>query len=93
MPYQKLYDQVLEWVAPKSRVLDLGTDTSVVDVTAGSLLVDGERFTYALCRPPGHHAERRIYGGFCFLNNAAIGWSTFFALPVWLLRRSLWASQ
>ncbi|MCA9552840.1 MAG: hypothetical protein KC933_22590, partial [Myxococcales bacterium] len=23
-------------------------------------------------RPPGHHAERRTFGGFCYLNNAAI---------------------
>jgi acetoin utilization deacetylase AcuC-like enzyme len=43
-----------------------------VALTAAGLVVDGERFAYALCRPPGHHAERRIYGGFCFLNNAAI---------------------
>lgn len=27
---------------------------------------------YALCRPPGHHAERDRYGGFCYLNNAAV---------------------
>ncbi|MBD3291915.1 MAG: acetylpolyamine amidohydrolase, partial [Armatimonadia bacterium] len=26
----------------------------------------------AVCRPPGHHAERRVYGGFCYFNNAAI---------------------
>lgn len=41
-------------------------------LTAAALLLEGERLAYALCRPPGHHAERRIYGGFCFLNNAAI---------------------
>jgi len=35
-------------------------------------LLDGERLVYALCRPPGHHAERRVFGGFCYLNNAAI---------------------
>lgn len=29
-------------------------------------------FTYALCRPPGHHASRDIAGGFCYLNNSAI---------------------
>ena len=28
--------------------------------------------TYALCRPPGHHAPRAAFGGYCFLNNAAI---------------------
>ncbi len=27
---------------------------------------------FALCRPPGHHAARNVYGGYCFLNNAAI---------------------
>jgi acetoin utilization deacetylase AcuC-like enzyme len=27
---------------------------------------------YALCRPPGHHAARAMFGGYCFLNNAAI---------------------
>jgi acetoin utilization deacetylase AcuC-like enzyme len=28
--------------------------------------------TYALCRPPGHHASRDLYGGYCYLNHAAI---------------------
>jgi len=28
--------------------------------------------TYALCRPPGHHASARRFGGYCYLNNAAI---------------------
>ena len=27
---------------------------------------------FALCRPPGHHAAADLYGGYCFLNNAAI---------------------
>src|SRR3546814_5549467 len=25
-----------------------------------------------LVRPPGHHAERRSFGGFCYLSNSAI---------------------
>ena len=29
-------------------------------------------FSYALVRPPGHHASSDMYGGFCLLNNAAI---------------------
>ncbi len=27
---------------------------------------------YALCRPPGHHAAADLYGGYCYLNNAAM---------------------
>lgn len=47
-------------------------DAANVALTGASLTLKGERFVYALCRPPGHHAERRIYGGFCFFNNSAI---------------------
>lgn len=32
----------------------------------------GEHTTYAVCRPPGHHARHAAAGGFCYLNNAAI---------------------
>lgn len=41
---------------------------------------DGPRSSFALCRPPGHHAGREIAGGYCFLNNAAIAaqWLTQF---------------
>jgi acetoin utilization deacetylase AcuC-like enzyme len=27
---------------------------------------------YSLCRPPGHHATRDHFGGYCYLNNVAI---------------------
>jgi acetoin utilization deacetylase AcuC-like enzyme len=36
------------------------------------LLLGGERFAYALCRPPGHHAAADMAAGFCYFNNAAI---------------------
>jgi acetoin utilization deacetylase AcuC-like enzyme len=41
-------------------------------VTGADLLLEGERLAYALCRPPGHHAGRDYYGGYCYLNNAAL---------------------
>ncbi|MBN2294173.1 MAG: histone deacetylase family protein [Pirellulales bacterium] len=41
-------------------------------LTAGDMLLQGHRVAYALVRPPGHHAERRSFGGFCYFNNAAI---------------------
>ncbi|HEY5663923.1 MAG TPA: histone deacetylase family protein [Ilumatobacter sp.] len=47
---------------------------SSVDValTAADLVLGGERAAYGLCRPPGHHAARAAYGGYCFFNNAAV---------------------
>jgi acetoin utilization deacetylase AcuC-like enzyme len=43
-----------------------------VALTAVDLVLGGERAAYGLCRPPGHHAARSMYGGYCFFNNAAI---------------------
>ena len=47
---------------------------SAVDValTAADLVLAGDRAAYGLCRPPGHHAPRRAFGGYCYFNNAAI---------------------
>ncbi len=41
-------------------------------LTAADLLLEGRRLAYALVRPPGHHAERKSFGGFCYFCNAAI---------------------
>jgi acetoin utilization deacetylase AcuC-like enzyme len=35
-------------------------------------VADGARAAFALCRPPGHHASRDQFGGYCFINNAAV---------------------
>ena len=43
-----------------------------VALTGQALVAGGKRAAFALCRPPGHHAAADVYGGFCFLNNAAI---------------------
>lgn len=43
-----------------------------VALTATRAVLDGERAAFGLCRPPGHHAARDQFGGYCFLNNAAI---------------------
>lgn len=47
---------------------------AAVDVALGAAddVLDGERHAYGLCRPPGHHAARAMFGGYCFFNNAAI---------------------
>jgi acetoin utilization deacetylase AcuC-like enzyme len=35
-------------------------------------VLDGDPVAYGLCRPPGHHASAKLYGGYCFFNNAAV---------------------
>jgi acetoin utilization deacetylase AcuC-like enzyme/GNAT superfamily N-acetyltransferase len=41
-------------------------------LTAAQMLLKGNRLAYALVRPPGHHAEKKSFGGFCYLNSTAI---------------------
>ena len=42
-------------------------------LTALDPLLKGEaKASFALCRPPGHHAGADYLGGYCYLNNAAI---------------------
>jgi acetoin utilization deacetylase AcuC-like enzyme len=41
-------------------------------VNAADDVLAGEAMSFALCRPPGHHARVDAAGGFCYLNNAAI---------------------
>jgi acetoin utilization deacetylase AcuC-like enzyme len=43
-----------------------------IALTAARRVVEGDPAAFALCRPPGHHAARDCYGGYCYLNNAAI---------------------
>lgn len=43
-----------------------------VALTAQQHVQEGVQTVFALCRPPGHHASHDRYGGYCFLNNAAI---------------------
>lgn len=43
-----------------------------VALTGAERLRTGARGCFALCRPPGHHAAKDLYGGYCFFNNAAI---------------------
>ncbi|MDT8998950.1 histone deacetylase family protein [Paucibacter sp. APW11] len=41
-------------------------------LTALDLVLAGERAAYCLTRPPGHHAGADFFGGYCFINNAAV---------------------
>lgn len=41
-------------------------------LTAAQAVLDGTRAAYALVRPPGHHAEHRYFGGYCYFNSLAV---------------------
>jgi acetoin utilization deacetylase AcuC-like enzyme/GNAT superfamily N-acetyltransferase len=41
-------------------------------LTAAEEVLNGAPLAYALVRPPGHHAERGSFGGFCYFSNSAI---------------------
>lgn len=43
-----------------------------IAVSAADLVGSGAPVVYGLTRPPGHHAGADYFGGFCFLNHAAI---------------------
>ena len=60
---------------------DAVSSSAAIAVTAADVLSDAgdagdgdaaRSVVYALCRPPGHHATADQFGGYCYLNNAAL---------------------
>ncbi len=51
---------------------DAVVESAALALTGARLIRDGRRAVYALCRPPGHHAARADFSGFCYANNAAL---------------------
>lgn len=43
-----------------------------VALTGARRIRGGARSAFSLCRPPGHHAAIDMFGGYCFINNAAV---------------------
>jgi acetoin utilization deacetylase AcuC-like enzyme len=43
-----------------------------VALSGAAILREGDKAAFALTRPPGHHASGDVFGGFCYLNNAAV---------------------
>jgi len=48
-----------------------------IAVTAADHVIDNAVTAYGLCRPPGHHAMADQFGGYCYLNNAALAAQRF----------------
>lgn len=41
-------------------------------LTAADSIIEGRKSAYVLTRPPGHHVEKSMFGGFSYFNNCAI---------------------
>lgn len=84
-PARRMHGRRPEGIEGRLGYYALGCDTAITEtswraayasaqvaIEGAQQLVDGRDAAFGLCRPPGHHAARDLYGGYCFLNNAAI---------------------
>jgi acetoin utilization deacetylase AcuC-like enzyme len=56
----------------KRKTYEVARASAETALTGAELLLSGkEKTVYALCRPSGHHAGPRVFGGYCYFNNAA----------------------
>jgi acetoin utilization deacetylase AcuC-like enzyme len=71
-----LISQIGWYTADTACPIGPGTWQASVDAAGCALAAAAEavagRPSYALCRPPGHHAYAARAGGHCYLNNAAV---------------------
>ncbi len=56
---------------------DAALGAADVAMTGHGLIRDGNQGVFAVCRPPGHHTSADRFGGYCYLNNAAIAAQAF----------------
>jgi acetoin utilization deacetylase AcuC-like enzyme len=54
------------------RTYEVAKGSAEAALTGAAMLLEGRRNEiYALCRPSGHHAGPRVFGGYCYFNNTA----------------------
>jgi acetoin utilization deacetylase AcuC-like enzyme len=54
------------------RTYEVARGSAEAAMTGAQMLLEGRcREVYALCRPSGHHAGPRVFGGYCYFNNTA----------------------
>jgi acetoin utilization deacetylase AcuC-like enzyme len=84
-PARRMQERIPRHIDGKLGYYALAAETSITEgtfpaalvakdvaLTGATQLLNGEQSAFSLCRPPGHHAARDLFGGYCFLNNAAI---------------------
>ncbi|MEM1371491.1 MAG: acetylpolyamine aminohydrolase [Pseudomonadota bacterium] len=60
-----------------SGTLKAAYNSAATAVQAAQCTAEGNLDSFALCRPPGHHAGPMRYGGYCFFNNAYLAANVF----------------
>ena len=89
-PAKRMSDKIPQYVEGKLGYYSMAAETAIsegtweaaywaaqVALTGAQEVQKGEQGVFALCRPPGHHCAVDMYGGYCFLNNAAIAAQSF----------------
>ena len=84
-PARRMRNRVPDFIEGKLGYYAMAGETSIsqgtweaaywsaqVALTGAAQLGSTEQGVFSLCRPPGHHSALDMYGGYCFLNNAAI---------------------
>lgn len=84
-PARRMVQKVPEFIDGKLGYYAFAGETSIsegtweaavasaqVALTGAKHIAEGGNAIFSLCRPPGHHTAVDMYGGYCFLNNAAI---------------------
>lgn len=47
-------------------------DSANCAISGARAILSGQKTSFALCRPPGHHAGKSSCAGYCYINNAAV---------------------
>ena len=85
-PARRMSNRIPKFIEGKVGYYSMSSETSIskgtweaADISkdvaltgAEYLLKRNQKGVFSLCRPPGHHAALDMFGGYCFLNNAAI---------------------
>jgi acetoin utilization deacetylase AcuC-like enzyme len=54
------------------QTLNAASWSAACAISAAETVRRGTRLAFALSRPPGHHATRNQFGGYCYFNNTAL---------------------